>query len=189
MHVRIAHILLVCIVLAACGRGGAQAADGTDALLLSSDRVAVYNAGVDAYRAKRYDVARRLWRRASDLGDRDAPSNLGFLFYHGLGGPPDSAVGRLFWREAMANGQDEAHRHVAQAILDGDTTLGTLADAYSHAVAARRLADGPEALKRSGVGRDAAELLAQLRGRLAPAEREAADRRGEEWARAYPASP
>ena len=102
------------------------------------------------------------------------------------GGPPDSGAGRLLWREAMGKREAESHRHVAQAILDGDRELGTLAEAYAHAVAARALAREPGELNGAGVERDAGEVLRRLRGRLSAADRAHADSLGVAWASAYP---
>ena len=164
----------------------APAADSLDKLLQSDDRAAVYNAGVEAYRAERYAVARQLWQRAVDLGSHEAASNLGFLVYHGYGGPPDSLAGAAHWQQAMTRRNAEAHRHVAQAILDGDERLGTLAEAYSHAVAALALARGPRAVDSDGIDRDAQQLIDAIRPRLTSSEQAAADRLGASWARTYP---
>jgi len=120
------------------------------AILTSTYRVAVYDAGVDAFRAKRYGLARRYWERAIELGDQDACSNLGYLLYYGFGGPPD------------------------------------LAAAFSHAVAAKRLANAAGAAD-AAVARDADALISKLRPRLSPAVEDSARSRGERWARLDPA--
>jgi TPR repeat protein len=150
-------------------------------LLRSTDRVAVYDAGVKAYRAKTYPQARRLWQRAAQLGDHDAESNLGFLFYYGLCGAADSVAARAFWKQAMAQGIAEAHRHVAQAILDGDLRLGSIEDAYGHARAAEQLASRPGDLDGRAVARDADELAMRIKPRLSPQQLASGERLGVEW--------
>src|SRR5437763_5595580 len=138
MRIRTLGIVLV-VTGVACSSDRAAADTKVAQLLRSSDRMAVYDAGVVAYRRKEYPAARRLWRHAAELGDHDAASNLGFLLYYGRGGEADSIAAIAFWRRAMAQGDAEAHRHVAQAILDGEKRLGGLQDAYGHALAAQRL--------------------------------------------------
>jgi TPR repeat protein len=148
-------------------RSGTPATDVAVAQLLrSSDRLAVYNAGAKAYRAEAYPKARRLWRHAAELGDHEAASNLGFLLYYGLGGVTDSAEAAAYWRRAMAQGDAEAHRHVAQAILDGDLRLGQVEEAYGHALAAQRRASRPNELVGAQVARDAEQLANGPKGDL-----------------------
>jgi hypothetical protein len=166
----------------ACARAEPAPSTSDAALMRSGDPAAVHDGGVAAYRAKDYARARRLWRRAADLGDPDAASNLGFLLYHGWGGPADSAGAEALWRGAMARGQAEAHRHAADAGAAGDGRFGGPADAYAHAVAAEVLALRPGARPDSGVARDARELTGRLGARLGPGERALAAGRGRAWA-------
>jgi TPR repeat protein len=121
---------VILALLLALGTGcranaASQSRQGLDSLLHSTDAVAVYDAGVDRYRDKDYASARLLWRHAAGLGGREAASNMGFLLYYGLGGAPDSAEAGRFWRAAAKRGDPEAHRHLAQAIWDGDRRLGS----------------------------------------------------------------
>jgi TPR repeat protein len=176
---------LLILTQTGCASRRSAPVDST-AILTSIDRVAVYDAGVDAFRAKRYDLARRYWKRAIELGDRDASSNLGYLLYYGFGGAPDSAAGRHYWQQAMAQRQPESHRHVAQAIVDGDRTLGDLSDAFSHAVAAKGLANAA-GTRDAAVARDADALISKLQPQLSPAVEDSARARGERWTRSYPA--
>ena len=150
--------------------------------LQSTDTVTVYNAGVEAYRAKQYEKARALWRHAADLGDHTAESNLGFLLYHGYGGPPDSGLATEYWRRAMIAQDAEAHRHVAEAILGGDVHLGTAVDAFSHALASSTIASHPGQLAGDQVGRDAKRLVDSLSASLPPSQIGAARVRGMKWA-------
>lgn len=181
--------LAVALLLAsvACATTGTSFGEQQHAALLrSTDRVALYDAGVDAFRTQRHAAARALWRRAADLGHREAASNLGFLLYHGFGGPPDSASARALWNRAMKANTAEAHLHVARAILNGDRVLGTLAEGCSHAVAAGALSRTPDQLAGSAVALDATALVATCRGLLTPSELEAMQRRGLRWAERYP---
>jgi TPR repeat protein len=178
---RLPFVLLIAAVVA-CRRAESTPASDLGALLRSTDRVAVYDAGVAAYRAKDYAVARRLWERASELGDREAAANVGYLLYHGFGGPPDSAGALRRWREAMRAGDAEAHRHVADAALNGDARFGTVLDAYAHAVAADLLARRPGELGGESVAADARRIHAELDPKLTPAQRDSAARRGRDFA-------
>jgi TPR repeat protein len=170
------------LYMSACGSPREANTDSVAVTLLSSDTETVYNAGVDAYRAKRFALARALWRRAADLRVHRAESNLGFLLYYGYGGPADSGLAAEYWRRAMTAHDAEAHRHVAEAILQGDARLGSLVDAYGHAIAARTLA------KRAGqegdeqVARDAQRLLDSLSTLLRPSQVAAAAEEGARWA-------
>lgn len=162
--------------------GGHDRPSVLDTLLVSTDSVAVYDAGVEAYRAKRFEVARALWRRAADLHDHAAESNLGFLLYYGHGGPPDSALAAEYWRRAMQGRAAEAHRHVAQAILDGDLRFGQSIDAVSHAVAANAIARRDGQFAGEVVAREATQLLDRLRAGLPRSKVEAATQLGVRWA-------
>jgi TPR repeat protein len=164
-----------------CQRKDGAATDSVALLLHSRDRIAVYDAGVDAYRRKEYRTARELWQRALELGDHNAASNLGFLFYYGLGGAADSSRGIAYWQQAMAQGDAEAHRHVAQAIVDGDRRLGSTIEAYGHAVAARALALRASELDGKGVAQDAEILIANIGSGLSSVEKAAGDSLAHLW--------
>jgi hypothetical protein len=173
---------LASVVLFAC----APSTDGPDhveLLLQSTDRVAIYDAGVRAFRTRNFVNARALWRRAADLGDHSAASNLGYLLYNGHGGPADSAEARTYWTRAIEQGDAEAHRHVADAILDGDRHLGDTVDAYAHALAARQLAQLPGELDGRGVAADANRLVARLQPLVSRAEMERGDSLSRSWVR------
>ena len=152
-------------------------------LLTSTDAVAVYDAGVERYQVNDYAAARRLWRRAAELGGREAASNLGYLLYYGHGGSPDSVEAGRFWRAAAARGDAEAHRHLAQAIWDGDLRLGSEADGYAHALAAEHLARHTAQLEAEAVANDAAAVVGRFRGKLSSDERVAAEQQARDWIR------
>ena len=174
------------VIAPSCSRSRAPGADRIDSLVASTDSIAIYNAGVDAFRAKDYAVARVLWRRAADLGVAHTRSNLGYLLYYGLGGWADSTTAARLWQEAIAEGDAEAHRHVAQAILDGNRELGTLVDAYAHTVASRLLAKDPQEYAGDQIERDADRLSVKIAAGLTPPERARAEELGRRWAREAP---
>ncbi len=62
----------VVLTIAGCDRARPPDARDADRLLRSSDRIAVYDAGVAAYRAKDYALARRFWRQAMTGGNAEA---------------------------------------------------------------------------------------------------------------------
>ena len=158
-----------------CNRGREDNAS-PERLLQSTDATAIYDAGVEHYQAEDYAAARRLWRRAADLGTREAASNLGYLLYYGFGGAPDSAEGGRFWQAAAAQGDAEAHRHLAQAIWNGDHRLGSEVNGYAHALAAHHLGRHTSQLDGNAVADDAEPLLQRYRQRLSSDERVAAER-------------
>jgi len=137
--------------------------------------------GCSGVSSEEFSEARQLWRRAADLGDHSAASNIGFLLYYGYGGPADSAGARAYWTRAVAQGDAEAHRHIADAILDGDAYLGTDAEAYGHALAASHLARLPGELEGRGVAADANRLVRKLQSRLSRTEQARGDSLSRNW--------
>lgn len=156
-----------------------------EAALRSTDTVAVYNAGVDAYRARDFALARVLWRHAADLGAHEAETNLGFLMYYGYGGPADTAQAIAYWQSAMAHLDAAAHHQMAQAILAGNDRLGSDLEAYSHLAAARILAQRPNQLAADLIVRDADQLRQRLLAYLPRSKVELAESVGRRWSEAY----
>lgn len=177
------RLATVAAALFASCRGGDRAAAASDSLLHSTDSVAVYDAGVEAFKRKDYASARRFWKHAMELGDHNAESNLGYLLYYGLGGEADSLIGADLWRDAARRGDAEAHVHLARVIADGDAGAGTMLEAYSHAVAAEILAAQSRDDADAAVGRDASALKARIAAKLGSDERALADSQGHGWAR------
>lgn len=182
---RCTHVVLLAALAVSCHRSRTTTYD-VEALLHSRDTVAIYDAGVDAYRAAQFDDARRLWSRTADLGGHEAESNLGFLLYYGYGGAADTGAALQYWQRAMAHLNAEAHHHVAQAIIDGNARLGSDIEAYSHLVAARLLAARPGALEGKAILRDANALRDRLLEYLPRSRVEIAERTGREWSKQYP---
>ena len=82
----------------------------------------------------------------------------------------------------MALGDAEAHRHVAQAIVDGDARLGSETEAYGHALAARALALRGSEVAGEGVAEDADVLITRIGSRLSRNEKQAGDSLAHLWA-------
>jgi TPR repeat protein len=55
-----------------------------------------------------YERAAELWKQAAAQGIADAQSDLGCLYYQGLGVPKDVALGVALWKQAAAGGSKEA---------------------------------------------------------------------------------
>lgn len=73
-----------------------------------------------AYEAKQYDVARRLWTAQAEAGDLAAQLNLGSLYDLGQGIPRDPVAAYGWYRRAAAAGSPEAEFNVAAMCDTGD---------------------------------------------------------------------
>ncbi|HEX2779214.1 MAG TPA: hypothetical protein VHM30_06935, partial [Gemmatimonadaceae bacterium] len=60
--------LLVLALATGCA-GDRERREPADTTLRSGDRVTIYDAGVEAYRAKDFARARALWQRAAERGE------------------------------------------------------------------------------------------------------------------------
>ena len=78
-----------------------------------------YNRGVAAYRDKDYVRAREEWTRAVRDGNTSAMNNLGYLTFHGLGGPTDWEAAVALWRSAVRGGHAESMLHLGFAFENG----------------------------------------------------------------------
>lgn len=90
-----------------------------------------YNRAVDAYRAKKYEHAFRLWSEAAAQGSVDALNNLGFLRYNGYGVTKDQAAATDLWRIAAYAGHSEAKWHLGEAYEKGRGVTADRARAYA----------------------------------------------------------
>ena len=82
-----------------------------------------------AYEAKHYDVARRLWAAQAEAGDLAAQLSLGTLYDLGQGVPRDPvAAYRWYWRAAAA-GSPDAEFNVAAMCDTGDGVRRNAAEA------------------------------------------------------------
>lgn len=89
------------------------------ALSASADDAA-YNKGVEAFRAKDFAEARRLWTQSiAEGGPDEAFNNLGFLLFQGMGGEADPDKAVALWRKGAALAVSESQLHLGQAYEDG----------------------------------------------------------------------
>jgi len=82
-----------------------------------------------AYDAKHYDVARRLWTTQAEAGDLAAQLSLGTLYDLGQGMPRDPAAAYGWYRRAAAAGSPDAEFNVAAMCDTGDGVRRNTAEA------------------------------------------------------------
>ena len=79
-----------------------------------------YNKGVQAFRAKDFAEARRLWAQSiAEGGPDEAFNNLGFLLFSGKGGEADHDRAVALWRKGAALSVSESQFHLGHAYEDG----------------------------------------------------------------------
>lgn len=153
-----------------------------------------------AYEAKRYDVARRLWTAQAEAGDLAAQLSLGTLYDLGQGTPRDPVAAYAWYQRAAAAGLPDAEFNVAAMCDSGDGVRRDTAQAalwYGRAAAhGNRRAQynlGQLYAAGDGVPRNPEQAEAWFRiaavGLPAAAERLAAMRRTGGDARPRPPSP
>ena len=84
-------------------------------LLLGSVSVATaqnFNKGFDAYNAGDYQTAVQEWRPLAEQGNSDAQSNLGLMYYKGIGVPQDYAEALKWYRLAAEEGVAVAQKNL-----------------------------------------------------------------------------
>ena len=148
-----------------------------------------YNQGVDAFRAKDYDAARRHWQLATQAPNAppEVYNNLGFLLHEGLGGDADLAGGVALWRKAAERAVSESQLHLGQAYEDGAGVGADPVQAYAWAVCALATSlaatdqDDVEVAIRQHIYR----FLDELAIRLPPEQRAAGARLGEDLVARY----
>lgn len=136
-----------------------------------------YNMGVEAFRIRDYANARQHWAHAVDEHDIRAYNNLGFVLYHGLGGPADVPRAVALWTDAAHAGDAESQWHLGQAHEAGKGVGRSTTEAYAW----YRCAVADAQSKRAGddlqdqIARSATQSLARLSPKLTPAQREAGE--------------
>ena len=131
-----------------------------------------YEEGVQAYRAKNFELARQKWEEALATGyDPSAQNNLAYLTYYGLGGQADPGRAILQWAAAATFGHAEAQWHLGNASLDGLALRIDRAKAFawyrcSIANAERRGRVSIDPKLEQKIGDDARKSLATLRPQL-----------------------
>lgn len=143
-----------------------------------------YNQGVSAYRAKDFAAARTAWTIAAAGGDHSAESNLGYLLFHGLGGPAEPQRAVALWRTAATSGHSEAQSHLGHAYRQGKGLPQSNAEAYAWfrcSVATAELPGGRSDEAEREIALDARRSLERLLGSLSKEDFE----RGEALAKQY----
>ena len=131
-----------------------------------------YAEGVQAYRAKNFELARQKWEEAiASSYDPSAQNNLAYLTYYGLGGRADPGRAILQWAAAATSGHAEAQWHLGNASLDGLVLRIDRAKAFawyrcSIANAERRERFSIDPKLEQKIGDDARKSLATLRHKL-----------------------
>lgn len=132
-----------------------------------------YNKGVQAWQQEDFAEARRQWALSVSRGGPDeALNNLGFLYFHGRGGPVDAKRAIELWYEAATHAVSEAQYHLGHGYQDGQGIARSLPLAYAWfrcAVATTDQAAASDAVEKK-IGQDAKNDLAQLLPQLSAAE-------------------
>jgi hypothetical protein len=127
-----------------------------------------YSLGQQAYIAKDYSAARKHWARAIEQGELYAFNNLGYLLYHGLGGPSDPNGAVKLWRRGAAAGDSEAQWHLGYAHEIGKGAPQSNVEAYAWyrcAIANAEISTSTDAMAAAiakGARRSLTELLPRL---------------------------
>jgi len=104
--------------------------------------------GTEAYRAEQYDVSREKWEALLALRNVEetapgfamlANSNLGYLYFWGLGGDSDADAAVAYLRRAAASGGEEAHKHLCYAYGYTDSDVHNPSKARRHCLLARTI--------------------------------------------------
>ncbi len=101
------HFHIALVLLAAVAASDVRAQEGTDALSLFQQALALENGeGV----ARNPQLAANLYCRAARLGDVEAQYNLGWMYANGRGIARDDAVAAYFFKAAAGQGMQAAQR-------------------------------------------------------------------------------
>jgi TPR repeat protein len=146
------------------------------------DSTAQYNLAVKYWREHDYAKAAVLWRKVAAQGDLDAKNNLGFLLYNGQGVPEAPGEALALWHEAADLGHPEANYHLAHAAQDGKTGAPDDVEAYARFRAAAALGRASSDSADQEVAALAEKDGTTPRSRLTPADLQAAEKRGRQYA-------
>jgi hypothetical protein len=89
------------------------------ALLWAGQAAADYQAGVDAYNAKKFTTAMSEWMPLAEAGDPVAQNSVGALYDHGLGVEESDAEAALWYQRAAEQGLPLAMRNLGEKYLTG----------------------------------------------------------------------
>ncbi|MES2316629.1 MAG: hypothetical protein V4631_03970 [Pseudomonadota bacterium] len=138
-----------------------------------------YSKGMRAYGAKDFAAARKEWAQSlAEGGPDEALNNLGFLYYHGLGGDARPGKAVALWRKGAALAVSESQLHLGQALEAGKGVDRNLVAAYAwyrcSVATAGKLSRNDRA--EASIEKDAIAALAKLAATMSAAEREAGGR-------------
>jgi len=103
-------------LLAACLLWLALASFGC---LTGIDHEQDFQAGMEAYQKGDYETALKLWRPIAESGHPSAQTNLGVMYYQGLGTEQDYAQAVKWYQMAALQGYADAEFNLAVAYADG----------------------------------------------------------------------
>lgn len=161
---------------------------GAIALPTSVAAASFYNDGVEAYRAKNYQLARELWAKAVLDGEPSARNNLGFLLYYGLGGEPDLARAIVLWKESAIYGHSESQWHLGVAYEEGKGVDKNLVEAYAWYRCSIASAEAPregDEKAEAEIATDAYQSLVKVLDKLPAADFDAARKQAKEYVQMF----
>ncbi len=94
-----------------------KVAEDFDAQGLSGSDVA--DRGKKAYEAQRWDIARRWFQKAADLGNAEGMQGMSWIYYNGRGVPENKAEGLRWMKMAAEHGNVEAIQSIAYDYENG----------------------------------------------------------------------
>ena len=95
-------------------------------LLVGSVSVATaqnFNKGLEAAQSGDYQTAVQEWRPLAEQGNSDAQSNLGLMYYKGIGVPQDYAEALKWYRLAAEQGNSDAQISLGVMYYNGNGVL------------------------------------------------------------------
>ena len=136
-----------------------------------ADGYSWYIKGQEAYMVKEYDKAREYWEKAIIEGGPDETfNNLGYLWFHGLGGKANHNIAIDFWRKASALSVSESQWHLGYAYETGQGVQTDLVLAYAWYKCAIATSQGLDDLANLMIGQDARKSLSAVTPKLTKEE-------------------
>ena len=90
----------------------------------------IYQEGVDAYQAGKFDVAAAKFKELADKGDASAQFNLGSLYHQGQGVTQDDKQAALYFAKAAEQGHTDAMDNLGLRYAKGEGVEQDLVQAY-----------------------------------------------------------
>lgn len=127
--------LMLAAVLVAASAGCSKKASETasteaPAATATVEAPKIYQEGVDAYQAGKFDVAAAKFKELADKGDASAQFNLGSLYRQGQGVAQDDKQAALWWAKAADQGHTDAMDNLGLRYAKGEGVELNLVQAY-----------------------------------------------------------